>query len=244
MSRERRVLPWIDIVFAQKAGLTIQRNRALEHVPPEIELVVFIDDDVELAPDYLERAREYFTSHPDVVAMCGDSIDGASAVSRDEARVLLDPAAKAPPRDRPSRGLYGCNMNIRSEAARKVRFDERLMFYAFMEDHDFGARCEAYGKVMQYFSCRLVHFRESSGRISKAMLGYGQMMNPYYLWRKGSIRPSEFIARSPRYLLANLRGLLLGRGNRNERWQALRGNFRALKEIAMYGAVPKRIVRM
>jgi hypothetical protein len=243
IANETRLLPSVEVVFAQKKSLPIQRNAALGLVPSDTELVVFLDDDVELASDYLELAQQYFTIHKDVAAMCGDSTDGESVATREAARAFLNSSSPKANDDRPSRGLYGCNMNVRAEVARKVGFDERLMFYAFMEDHDFGARCEVFGRVTQYFGCRLVHFRESSGRISKEMLGYGQMMNSYYLWRKGSVYASEFIARGPRFLLANVRGLLLGLGERRGRWEALCGNLRALKDIVLNGAVPERIVK-
>ena len=241
---ETRLLPRVQVVFSPHKSSSIQRNIALDAAPPDTELVIFIDDDVELAPGYLQQARDYFLARPEVAAMCGDSLDGALFPSREAARAALAAPLLAPPREIPSRGLYGCNMNVRAQVARGVRFDERLMFYAFMEDHDFGARCEAHGKVMQFFGGCLVHFRESSGRNSKTMLGYAQMMNPYYLWRKGSIHRAEFVARGPRFLLANLRGLVLGMGSRKHRWQALRRNLLALRDIALHGPAPERIAHL
>ncbi len=232
--------PNIKVILAGKPSLTAQRNVALDNTPANTDLVIFLDDDVEASADYVERAQKYIASHPDVAGMCGETV-GGTIQEREEARRFLAGVNTATEAEAPSRGLYGCNMVVRYPVANQVRFDERLTYYAFMEDHDFGVRCTAFGRVTQYFGCKLVHFRTPSGRISPVRLGYVQMMNPYYLWSKGSIYFREFVARGPRYLLANLSGLVLGLGSRRDRWGALRGNLIAVKDILLHGAVPERV---
>ena len=41
---------------------------------------------------------------------------------------------------RPTDSAYGCNMVVRYSTARKVRFDETLPLYAWLEDRDYSHR--------------------------------------------------------------------------------------------------------
>lgn len=63
-----RLRPVIEPVL----GLTHARRRGLRET--SAPLVVFVDDDNVLAPDYLARALEHFAAHPDLGAAGGRSI--------------------------------------------------------------------------------------------------------------------------------------------------------------------------
>jgi GT2 family glycosyltransferase len=86
-----------------------------------------------------------------------------------------------------TRVLYGCNFAFRVSADPTIVFDSRLPLYSWLEDHDFARRLMRSGKLAKVDDCVIVHRGASSGgRQAHRRLGYSQMMNPIYLWRKGS----------------------------------------------------------
>lgn len=177
----------VQLVFGPK-GLAIQRNAGIDATDVRSDLISFIDDDIELAPDYFAHVCQHFSQHEQIAAF--DGVEGGHTQDRAKARQILA-ACHGNEKHRfiESRTLYGCNMNARSGIARRVRFDENLALYGWMEDHDFGFRCGEYGKVGRYTACRCVHLSSPDGRISEARYGYAQIMNPTYLYRKGSYGP-------------------------------------------------------
>lgn len=65
----------------------MQRNRAVARVLPEIELISFLDDDVELVSDFLELTQRLFSDRPEVVAL-GENVL-KEYVSRADARDVV-----------------------------------------------------------------------------------------------------------------------------------------------------------
>jgi hypothetical protein len=84
-------------------------------------------------------------------------------------------------------------MNIRRQVFDHISFDERLPLYGWLEDADFAARSQHLGKQGTYDACRTVHLLEQKMRLSGVRFGYSQIMNPYYLWRKGSVPLKEVL---------------------------------------------------
>jgi len=62
-------LPGLTVVRETRLGLTLARAAGI--AASSGELIVFVDDDNLLAPDYLGRAREFFAAHPEVGAAGG-----------------------------------------------------------------------------------------------------------------------------------------------------------------------------
>jgi GT2 family glycosyltransferase len=172
-------------------GLAAQRNAGLD-VVDDADVVAFFDDDAVLRPDYLANAVSFLEQNPEVVAITGRVLrDGATSgeVPAEEAAQDLALSAREPTSGawRPTRELYGCNFVVRAPIAQLERFDERLPLYSWLEDHDFARRCLGWGELATVDDCVIVHRAAASGgRQAHRRLGYSQLMNPVYLWRKGS----------------------------------------------------------
>ncbi len=202
-------LPESVRVVVGPRGLTTQRNTGLDALSADVELVTFFDDDAEPAPDYLEKARAFAIRRPDVALFDGKiAADGmlTGELDRVHARSLLalHPRTET---STPQAEAYGCNMNVRADVAAAVRFDERLPLYGWLEDRDFAIRCTEFGAVVQYEGCVIVHIGTSSGRISGQRMGFSQIVNPHYLWRKRVLRASQLLHFWARALIGNAQGL-------------------------------------
>lgn len=232
-------------------GIPRQRNHALDHLSADSEVVIFLDDDVELAEDYLRRAEGFFVTHPDVVGFSAVPVldraeDGL--LPRERARAILRGSPPPPSPVRPRLGLYGCNMVARTPAARATRFDERLVLYAYLEDLDFGSRLARWGQTVDYSGGRLIHLSTPSGRMAEARLGFAQIMNPVYLWAtKRAIPGAECLRLVGLSLGLNLLSLLgVDRRLRSthaatDRRQRLRGNLAALRLLGRGVIDPARV---
>jgi GT2 family glycosyltransferase len=228
-------------------GLPAQRNRGIALLDPSVRYVAFIDDDVELAPDYLDLMRRIFQRNQELVAFSGQVVE-ARAEDRAEARKALEkpsaPDAILPVHITPESGLYGCSMNVRREILAIEQFDERLRRYGWLEDADFGVRVRRCGPVGSSSACRLYHLRAPQGRISGQAFGFAQIMNPFYLARKGTLPWSQAcISHGAKVLASNLRGSVFGKGHIDYRGR-LAGNLRAFGRLAAGCFVPEEIEKL
>ena len=121
-------LPAVTIVQGQ-TGLTRQRNAGLSAVPSATEYLLFLDDDTELAPNYLESMERLFGGRDELAAASGvfamDGLGIARPLSRTEVMAAITKQAFEH-RTEPAEGLTGCNIFVRRTVAESVRFDERL----------------------------------------------------------------------------------------------------------------------
>jgi predicted protein tyrosine phosphatase len=94
--------------------------------------------------------------------------------------------------------------------------------------------------------CLLVHLRTGASRISAVRLGYAQLMNPFYLWRKGSQDWYPTLRVCARSLTGNALGCLVARRGitRSERRKRLWGNALGLRDVLLCGAQPESIQRI
>jgi len=216
-------------------GTCRQRNRAMERIKGCSDIVVFFDDDFSPAPTWLERCEDAFVSQRAVVGMSGLLIrDGmrSEEISREEAERLLgaaSPGISEEPIFFERSGLYGCNMAYRTLAIRDLDFDERLVLYGWMEDKDFSRRAAKAGKLVGCRALVGVHLGLRAARTSGKRLGYSQVVNAWYLHKKGILSSREAWSNIWRALLANgaktlwpekhidragrLKGNLIGVGN-------------------------------
>lgn len=175
----------VKVVLGGK-GLPVQRNTGIDQLPHHIEVISFLDDDVELDPCYLEIVHRFLADNARYVLVDGLVVIDAH-VSRAEARTALCERNLRTGRVTSSENAYGCNMTVRRTVADRVRFDERLKLHAWLEDADFSRRCLAYGLCAQVSDARLVHLRAPAARISGKRHGFAQMTNSYYLKNKGQM---------------------------------------------------------
>jgi GT2 family glycosyltransferase len=207
--------------------------------------VTFLDDDVELAPDYLVKVRTFLASHPEVVLVNGRLLKNGN-VTRAEAIAIIDKASSQSPDEsfKHQEGAYGCNMTMRRDTLTRVQFDERLRSNGWLEDADFSLRCGQYGISATYHGCRLVHLMVVGGRVSGTRSGFSQIMNPYYLCRKRLIGRRELVLRHWIPALRNNLVKLLLQDRRVDRLGRLRGNLTAFGLIMKGRCEPEYVERL
>lgn len=180
-------------LIVTKKGLCRQRNAALDGPAGDCDVAVFFDDDFLPAHDFLQSLERLFDANLDLVGITGRLVaDGArsSPLTFEEAASRLDDQGERPkPSSKECASLYGCNMAFRLDAARGLRFDERLPLYGWQEDVDFTHRLSRRGKLLHTSEVTGIHLGARSGKTSGKRLGYSQVANIVYLWRKGSMPP-------------------------------------------------------
>ncbi len=227
-------------VLTGPSGLCVQRNAGIRALNPRAELVTFLDDDVELSPDYCCHLRRFMDMHSDVSGVGGRVVlDGCT---RQESRLTLQQAERSSQAAVSASSLYGCNMSFRRSAITDEWFDERLSLYAWLEDYDFSVRILKKGRLIFIPEMTLCHLRSTTGRISHARFGFAQIMNPWYLAGKGVIdRSTLWKTHVLRVVMANLIHLPADTANRTQR---LRGNLCALALIVCGKIQPEAVNRI
>jgi glycosyltransferase involved in cell wall biosynthesis len=203
-------LPFPVKVVMGRKGATAQRNRVFEELNPS-DIVLMLDDDFLMAPDYLRKTLEIFQNDPEVVLATGtvlaDGIRGPG-YNHAEGRALLAErnTDDLPNTIKPAYSGYGCNFAFRVSvvAAYELWFDEDLPLYSWLEDVDFSRRMARYGKLVKSGAMRGVHLGTKIGRTPGVRLGYSQVANPIYLKRKGSMTPWHVLEMTSRNVLSNL----------------------------------------
>jgi GT2 family glycosyltransferase len=244
-------LPLVHVVQGTR-GLTKQRNAGFRALPPATKYVLFLDDDVELAPNYLASMESLFDQHADIVLASGGvcAADGprlGRAVTREEAiaGVLQH---RCEDKAVPSEGAYGCNMFVRRSVLESEGFDERLPLEGWLEDYDFSVRCARRGRVVWNLATCVAHLGVQRGQRERGFpVGYAQIANSHYLWRKGVIPSLRNLLRT--FWLPAMRVSLQGTVHGKPPWNKifdykgrLRGNTCALLDAARFRLRPERIL--
>lgn len=245
-----RAYPFRLIELFGPRGSCQQRNRALDSLPPGIDLVLFLDDDYVPSRRLVAGLVRFFATFPAIAGASGrllaDGVIGPGITPQAAiALVEAEDAREEPPSlsvSPPHPGLYGCNMAYRTAAIGSCRFDENLPLYGWQEDIDFGSHIA--GPLVYTDAFYGVHCGEKAGRENNGRrLGYSQIANPWYLRRKGTM-PAGFARRLIlRSLAANGARLL-----RPEPWIDRRGrligNGLALRDILLGRLDPRRILEL
>jgi GT2 family glycosyltransferase len=228
-------------------GSSRQRNAILDAVG-DCDVVLMIDDDFLPERHYVEATLAIFAAATNVVVTTGRVLaDGARGpgLSMAAARDIIARASEdvLRPGVEPTFSGYGCNMALRLDAVRAhaLRFDERLPLYGWYEDIDFCRRLGRYGRVVQVAAARGVHLGVKGGRTSGRRLGYSQVVNPLYLWRKGTYPFGHALRSVGRHLLINGARSLWPEAWVDRRGRLI-GNSLALVDILRGRARPERIL--
>ena len=244
------------IKLAQRAGLPHQRNVGIAvaktfglggDVP---SFAVFLDDDFRPENHWLEAAQRHFLAHPDIVGITGHVLaDGAQGTPLSQAEAIAYISGQKPPEkhwasgpvERPMASLFGCNMAFRDSVIRQCEFDETLPLYGWQEDQDYTGQASRIGRNVYIPDCKGVHLGSASGRISGLRFGYSQIANPMYLIKKGTMPKGKAYKFIARHLVANtvksiLPSPLVDYPGR------LKGNMRALRDLAFGRCDPRRIL--
>jgi GT2 family glycosyltransferase len=241
----------LSFVFGAR-GLCAQRNRALERVLDDCDIITFFDDDFLPAADYLEVLEQGFIAHPDWAVARGDAVvdginsagltfeEGLAALREAERRRALQPIA---PNVTDHVGGYGCNMSIRASCVGETRFDERLPLYGWQEDIDFTSQLRSRGRVVGLNTLYGVHLGAKAGRVSGVRFGYSQLVNPVYLVRKGTVPSSFAFQLIWRNIAANIVKSLWPEPYIDRRGR-LKGNLLALFHLARGKIEPEHILKL
>lgn len=165
-------------------GLTLQRNIALGVLGGDIEVVHFVDDDVEMEPDYILQIMRAFEGDSTLVGAGGLIKGGNRKKARFFARlggrdsiipgkVLstgFNIGAHETPFDVDVEWLPGCSMSFRRTLIDGLKFDEGRTGYAIGEDADFGLRALTRGTLRHVHSARLHHHQSPVNRHKRPLL--------------------------------------------------------------------------
>lgn len=163
-------------------GLTHARNRAVDLSSGDV--VLFLDDDVELAPGYIREIMRVFEADPKgrvggaggLIVNLPDSLSrvqwirsglfyrGPFSVERDTLAFHLHPGT----RPRRAMRLHGCDLALRRDVFRHVRFDEGYSGYSFGEDRDFSVRVSRRFELWWVPAARLIHKQTPASRLRRA----------------------------------------------------------------------------
>lgn len=247
-ARKAEGLP-LRVVFGPP-GLTTQRNTGIREILRDADAIVFFDDDFLPAASWLREAEDIFSRDPEVLGFDGRTLaDGADAggVPVDAAGHLLadyDASTTRPDREiRPTDGLYGCNMAFRSTVFRDAMFDERLPLYGWLEDLDFSCQVRKMGSLVTSRALCGVHLGLKSGKTSGLRFGISQVINPIYLWRKGSIAGRDAVPLILTPLLMNIAKALRPEPYIDRRGR-LRGNLMGLAYVLSGRTDPAIVVQV
>ena len=198
-------------LICDRTGSCVQRNRAIDVVADESDIIVFFDDDFIPDAKYLERLERAFESDPDTVGITGlvvaDGVNGAG-IGRAEALQAIERHNHRLRNENLTRenlfGLYGCNMALRTAALGALRFDEEMPLYGWMEDLDLTNQLMKKGNLVRMHNLIGVHRGIKAGRTSGVRLGYSQIANAMYLIRKGTAPKRHMYENMVKYLTVNL----------------------------------------
>ncbi len=237
--------PSLQVVLGAP-GIPHQRNAGLAALPASIDIVVFFDDDFIPSRYWIERTRQIFAEHLDVAAITGKVLaDGikTAGLSWDEGIRIVQRADQSISPDSFSIlenfSPYGCNMAFRRKTMGDMKFDERLVLYAWQEDRDFGARVGKNGRMIRADALWGVHLGIKRGRVSGTKLGYSQIVNPRYLVAKGTMSMKSALRLAARNLAANA-VLSLRPEPYIDRAGRLRGNLLGLWDLVTGKWYPER----
>ena len=177
-------------LFRSIPSLVVQRNAGLKQVSVTTEVVVFIDDDVELENEYLDKLGSVFSDRTVVGAQ--GFITNAMPQSRwfkSKHNGYVDKCARNfqaidPGGNRDLMWLSGCNMAYRYETIKNMRFDEYFTAYGLGEDLEFSWRVAKLGCLRFVPEARLKHFESPVARLDNRKIGKMYFLNKWYIVRK------------------------------------------------------------
>lgn len=247
VDREAIAALGLSVLYATgDKGASAQRN-ALLRVMPDVDIVLFLDDDFFVAPNYLEELCRLFASYPSIALATGTLIaDGVHGPGFDpeEARAMLAAGRRlAPERIDEVFNGYGCNMAVRWPllAPHDLRFDENLPLYSWAEDVEYSRQVARFGRLVRSSRLVGVHLATKRGRTSGVRFGYSQVANQVYLRQKGVISTRIALLYGGRNVIANLVGTIRSESYIDRRGRLL-GNVYGLLDLLRGRSSPGRIL--
>ena len=160
----------LDHLYDPRPGKCRIQNRAIQRA--EGEIIVCLDDDLVVAPDYVVEVERFFDKHPEFAAMKGRTLPIEDPVKKvGPAAVYLDlPIVDHGENVVEVHGVLGANMAFRKSALDKVGlFDEHLGPGAagHEEETEMSQRLRRAGYKIGYAPRALVHHEVDPARADR-----------------------------------------------------------------------------
>lgn len=240
-------LPFPIHITQSERGLTLQRNTTLSALNDD-DLLLFLDDDFLMAPDYLTNLEQLFAQNPEVVMSTGkvlaDGIHGPGLTHEQGESLALFAAGPTSAALEDVYNCYGCNMALRAGpmVANDLEFDLRLKFYGWLEDVDFSRQMAAFGRIVKSSNLHGVHLGTKTGRSKGLRLGYSQVANPIYLFKKGTMVFPRALNIMGRNVASNLFKSLRPEPE-IDRMGRLKGNMKAFGDLFLGRLHPEQVMK-
>lgn len=166
-------------ILKSTPGLTYQRNLGMKDA--YCDIVLFLDDDVVLNPDYIEVLLQAFDSSVMIGGVTGRILNTniKQSIITDlfrkvfylnrvrDGRILASgfPTGIKQTSDAKVDILSGSNMAYRLEVIKSFQFDELLSKYAYMEDIDYSYRVSLKYGLLYVHNAGLFHNTAPEGRL-------------------------------------------------------------------------------
>lgn len=246
---ETSSLQSVHLSYPESPSLARQRNYGIERLPPDVEIVFFLDDDVTLKPGYFRKIVNLLDQDPRIEGVGGYDVNShTSPLSRSPQQLirylfLLDhpqpgrilPSGEASPPHRtqanqpiPVQWLAGFSMAVRRSALKRERFDDRLEGYSHYEDRDLTLRIGRHGRLVTHPDARLAHRRAAQNRHDPERFNYSMLTHLYWFVEKNIQHP----LRKPAFWWSTLGRLIATLlSNAPQRWDALRGLQKGVRAV-------------
>jgi glycosyltransferase involved in cell wall biosynthesis len=236
----------VRVVLSPRQGTSVQRNVAIQLVRTRYTL--FLDDDVELAPNFIDSMERLLEKSENAVAAAGFLvIDGSRRDTGLDRKLARSYAVNyVQEKDNYSSG-EGRNLFVRTTMFEKVLFDEKLALYGWLEDFDFATNCLRHGQIIMNTETCFAHLATPGGRTSGLRFGYSQMVNPFYLWKKNGKPGLTHVVFGHwlTHFAYNFRGAFVRfPSNRSDRRGRFKGNVIALSHLLAGRVDPSYILHL
>ncbi len=254
-------LPFDVNYFRHQRGTAIQRNKGIEEASTS-DFIAFVDDDVRLEPDFLEKIVEIFSADKDkkVGGVVGFRANQSFEFSshrrwRWYRRLKLLTTFEAGKYDFASGYPINANAHPPFNGVRRVDFmttacavwrrevfDEGLRFdpffsdYGVLEDAHFSLRAGRRWELLQCGDARCTEGHAPAGRVDRKRIGYKCVVNYYYVFQD-NVRPLTWqhrmrFWRFQLFELLRVAGSAVGR-RRVDDWMELRGRLEGFAGVLL-----------
>ncbi|MFH1420534.1 MAG: glycosyltransferase family 2 protein [Candidatus Aenigmatarchaeota archaeon] len=231
----------IKLVYVhEKLNMTQARNAGIKRSTGDI--ILFIDDDVVLHEDYVEKLMKFYNDYPDAGGACGHLCDGN--------KFLIDrfrKFPKIPSMDEPFTiiGLHGSNMSFRKAVFGDYMFEEKLRGY-YADDDEFSARVSRKYKLylVPYMTCIHEHTSTGGARLDEYTNFNTMIFNRNFVFRQK--KPSLF--NIFHYLFSDaimmMRIALFFKGSRGRAFKGMLRGYKRILRSSLRGDFEQELQRL
>lgn len=205
---------WTHLSYNASPSLTRQRNWGIARLPEDVEIVHFLDDDVELRPNYFRILARALHDNEKVGGVGGITYEDPAPLSSPSlahrlfllegppGKVLpsghvtspqrLSQSSSAPDAPIATSFLSGCSSSYSREVLRDMQFDPSLNRHSFLEDLDFSYRVSQSHDLLMIPEAALQHHRSPQNRTSTAEHAEALVIHRYWFVCKHDLSRSAF----------------------------------------------------